>query len=729
MRARGRHADPSRPAHAAQLLSLLCALALPPRAAGEEDPEQTVVVTASRSEQERFEADRSVELLDRKRLEESQAQSVPEAMQEAVGVHLQQTNRGSGTPFLRGLVGPQNLILVDGVRINTSTHRTGPNQYLALQDPFALARIEVLRGPSSVLHGNGAMGGVMHLLTLSPAAGPGAPDASGRARARFASADLSAGLGLQVSPSLGGEGLRLGAHLDRFGPLRAGGGAELPLSDYGAGYWQAKWLHADHAGWTLTGAYLGAALRDTGRTDAAGVGDLRFYDDDDHLAYLSFRLRGEGALRALRVTASYHRLDERMRRFGCQKGADGTVADLAACFALEEHQLTRRQRARDTVDVLGADADVELSLWADRLRLQAGAEVQQEWVGSSLETASAASGFVFEAQPRGNYSDGSTYLGLGVFLHAGLVLHDFGPEVGRLRANGGLRFSHFAAFAPDVPDLGDVAYAHQGVVGAAGLQWLRPGVYNLYLSFAQGFRAPNLQETTQMGDTGTKFNVPNPALGPERGDHFELGGRVDLGFLELELAGFCALGADAITWEPATHQGQAEIDGKPVTRLANAQSGLTYGLEGGLTARWWRLGLSAGAAWMRGEVTDRDGATTPARWIPPFSGLAGLRYDHPDPGVYAQVLVRWAARQDRLHPQDRQDPRICETAPFSGLLEDPCDGTPGWATLNLRVGWRIDEQLTARLALNNLTDARYRTHGSGIDAPGLDVRLSLDAAF
>jgi outer membrane receptor protein involved in Fe transport len=709
-------------------LLLLCLLAVPAHAE-EDESDQTVVVTASRSEQERFEAERSVELVDREQLEEAQVRSVPEAVEEGVGVYLQQTNRGAGAPFIRGLVGPQNLILVDGVRFNTSTFRTGPNQYLALLDPYVLKRIEVVRGPSSVLYGNGAMGGVMQLFTLDPQVSPEGWEVSGRAQSKFSSADLSSGFALQVTPARSNQALMIGAHFDRFGPLWAGGGKQQPLSDYNVGYWQAKFLHAGGGSWKLTGTYLGSALRDAARTDTAGKGDLRFYDNDDHLAYLMFRWKSSGVLREINATASYHRLEERARRFSCQTGADGTVGDLQACLGLDADQLTRKRLYRDTVDVVGADVNGELSLWSDRIRINTGAEFYQEFVGSSLKIADAADGFVFVEQPRGNYSEDSRYRSLGVFLRAGAVIHDFGLETGRLKAVGGARFSHFAASAPDVPDLGDVEYEYNGVVGAAGLQWLRPGIYNLYFTFVQGFRAPNLQETTQLGDTGMKFNIPNPDLRPEKSNTIELGGRANLGPVELSAAGFYSLGTDAIQWESTTYNGQSEIDGKPVTHLVNAAEGTFFGAEGGLAVRFWRMKASAGATWMRGDVEHADGTETPARRTPPFFGTAGLRYDHPGRRVYAEILVRFSTRQDRLHPQDLLDARVCETSPYSGVLQDPCDGTPGWITLNLRAGWRIDDWITARLSVNNITDQNYRTHGSGFDAPGFDARLSLDVEF
>ena len=143
----------------------------------------------------------------------------------------------------------------------------------------------------------------------------------------------------------------------------------------------------------------------------------------------------------------------------------------------------------------------------------------------------------------------------------------------------------------------------------------------------------------------------------------------------------------------------------------------------------WRLTLSGGVTWIKGEIEDAEGRTHPARRVPPLFGLGSLRYDHQSRRFFTEVYVQWAATQDDLHPSDEQDLRICEASPHSGVLREPCDGTPSWYTLNLRGGYRFCDAVHAGLALLNLTDRRYRTHGSGFDAAGFDARATLTVKF
>ncbi|MCE2823049.1 MAG: TonB-dependent receptor plug domain-containing protein [Saprospiraceae bacterium] len=100
-----------------------------------------------------------------------QLRTAPEALAAMPGLFVQKTNHGGGSPFLRGLTGNQVLLLVDGIRLNNSTFRYGPNQYLNTVSIFSIARIEALRGSGSVQYGSDALGGVVHIFTETPRLG------------------------------------------------------------------------------------------------------------------------------------------------------------------------------------------------------------------------------------------------------------------------------------------------------------------------------------------------------------------------------------------------------------------------------------------------------------------------------------------------------------------------------------------------------------------------------
>ena len=67
-------------------------------------------------------------------------------------------------------------------------------------------------------------------------------------------------------------------------------------------------------------------------------------------------------------------------------------------------------------------------------------------------------------------------------------------------------------------------------------------------------------------------------------------------------------------------------------------------------------------------------------------------------------------RQDKLSARDLAD-----------TVRIPPGGTPGYTTLNFRYGRTIDECQRVIVNVENVTDKAYRVHGSGADAPGINL--------
>jgi len=82
---------------------------------------------------------------------------------------------------------------------------------------------------------------------------------------------------------------------------------------------------------------------------------------------------------------------------------------------------------------------------------------------------------------------------------------------------------------------------------------------------------------------------------------------------------------------------------------------------------------------------------------------------------------------------DIRDPRIPGTTRDIGEIEFDdnnravSQGTPGWVTLNLRGGIQISGYSRLTISLENLLDKRYREHGTGINAPGLNIVVSINS--
>lgn len=123
-----------------------------------------IVVTPGRITQLESDVIGDVTVINKKELERAGQTSVAEILAKQPGVQFY----SSGGPqsvtgvYLRGTNPNQTLVLMDGLRINSST--AGGVNWNTI-DPSIIERIEILRGSASSLYGSDAIGGVINIIT------------------------------------------------------------------------------------------------------------------------------------------------------------------------------------------------------------------------------------------------------------------------------------------------------------------------------------------------------------------------------------------------------------------------------------------------------------------------------------------------------------------------------------------------------------------------------------
>ncbi len=689
-------------------------------------PTQTTVAT--RSTRPLLEAPHAVEVLEAKRLLETPAALFPETLAGALGVSAQKTANGMCSPFVRGMTGYRTLLTLDGVRLNTSVLRSGPNEYWNLLDTYALSGVEILRGPSSVLYGSDAMGGTVAARTHDPfAMKPGV-----RSTIRAAGADRSLSLHVRSTARADSTALTFGVtHSDSDDLVTGRHVGLVHETGFSRAFCDARLdrLLSDRV--KLSVVFMYGELPDVPRTHktiyakswyrTSAPGNRAVYDYNNYrsLAYLRLTGRGGGFLDSFEAIVSWQSHTKNL-----VQRKDGSSVRGYRGFNVVTAGVSTSARSRATA--IGT--------------VTAGAEFYRDGVDSWARDVDTAAGTVTE-RPRGDVADDSDYTLAAVFAQDEL---DLG---GGFEAVIGLRWSRARVHAGEVdPDPGDAfdydsfSRSYGATVGAARLLWKNKN-WALLAGYAGGFRAPNLDDVTSFKDVASNsHDVPAPDVDPEYCHAFEIGGRHISDACRVELFYFYTHLDDFIERTPTTYAGQAtDPDGRPYYAKTNFSDGYIHGAE--LSAETplrpllLRLGVRPEAcgrprlrlrfAWTEGYGETRVGggtATRPLRRTPPTQAVARLLFRVPlktrarDLRLFVE-FVR-VLKQDKLSPGDEKDTdRI------------PPGGTPGYYLLNVGGSCPLGDGSSVSLQVQNVTNRDWRVHGSGLNGPGTNVVLTLTVRF
>lgn len=591
------------------------------------------------------------QILDRRTLHRQMDASLGETLEGSPGISMRSFGPAPSRPVIRGLDGERVLLLENGERMGDFS-ATSADHAVAL-DPLAIDRVEIVRGPASLLYGSSAMGGVINLFSLDQPR-EWSPGAAGSATLNAATVNrMAAGM------------LRGGYGSDRWAVagsamLRSAGDLRTP-----AGVLPETWINSYRigGGFGYRGDRSETGFALTSMQNDYGIPD-ELDDLDEFLEIRSERhsfqsvsvLDLQGDLfnsMELRLQANYNRLDD----IEIEVEQDGSL----------EEDLEKR------LENLGAggtlllrhrpvgpfDGALGVNFQAREIRISG-----DEILAPDARELSGAL-FLYEELPVSE----SFSLNGGVRLE----LHD-------------IRVSENAQFGP--AELASVEGRSDAILsGSLGMN-LRPSEeWEIGLQFARAFRTPSLEElysdaphshagAYEIGDP----NLPNElALGSDlfaryRGDRIELSAAVYVNRID----NFIIYMPTGITDIPS---------GLPIFRYTARDAILTgFELQGviRITQAWF---AGFGADYVRGSQRI-DGGSVPLASMPPMRTRLSIGYERGN--LRVESGLRLVSRQDR----------VASAEPV----------TDGYTLLGMNASWRFGDGLSLSVRLENLLDETYRDH-------------------
>lgn len=603
---------------------------------------------------------------------------------EQPGIAMRFNGPAATAPIIRGLQGERVLVLQDGNRA-ADLSSSAPDHGTSI-DPLTAQRIEVVRGPASLLYGNQALGGVVNVITNDiPASVPSQVQGSAAMSAESVNPGASAAAGLTVPL---GEDIALVAkggarHSD---DLRVGGGSALPNTFYRNAYGLGA------VGFTAGGVTGGVAARDYQfRYGLPSAGDERSMIDGHRHEVLgrsdmTFDNAFVSSLHASGTAQWYQHAE-----INEANGRTNTSFDLKT-QTLDVIARTRTGRANGAVGF-------------SSLFKEYGAR------GDEALTPAANS------------------RGLGGLLFQEVPLSSALSESGRLvpKLQLGARYD---VYRIDIQPSDDPKFdrfvgtrMYREASGSLGLSIPLSAAVTMAASAARAFRAPSVEELSSNAfHAGVgSYDVGNPSLKAEINQGFEGVLRVQTRRVNGEGAVFWNGIQNYITPNIVKDTAIVTDDGLttlPLNRISQADARLR-GIEGELEVEVIpHVVVGAMGDMVRGELTA---TRQPLPFIPAARVGTHVRWD--DGRFTAQAQFRHGFAQDRVPPATSPDDP-------SGIA------TSSYSLVNASVGWNVIAGARVHaitLRVDNLLDQKYVDATSRLKSfafnPGRNVALLYRVTF
>ena len=709
-----------------------------------------IVFSANRKEESKMDVPFQMEIIKQKDIEFANPATTGDLLQNTGQVFIQRSQAGGGSPSMRGFEANKVLLVIDGVRMNNAIYRGGHLQDVMTIDPNMLDRTEIVFGPSSTMYGSDALGGVMHFYTKN--AQFSADDkmlVKANAMVRYATA---------VQEKTGHLDFNLG--WKKFASL-----TNITFSDFGdvmsgstklAGYtnaWDRSYFQE-----RVNGRDTMSVNKDNNLQKGSGYSQMdimqRFnIKTGQHMTHnLNFqygassflprydRLNGDYSGSKFKFAENGYGPQKRVLaaytfNFDQKTVVSDNIKVILAYQKIDQDRITRRWQKtartsqREDVTVLSTNVDA-YKVIKEKHELRYGLEFTANDVKSAADTTNIILGGEGKAQTR--YPDGGSQMNtFAVYLsHAWEVNKNFVVTDGIRYTNTSLsaKFADTTFKATRLP-FDDAKQKNQAVTGSLGFTWKSDNDYKVSLLANTGFRSPNVDDMTKVFEgTGGVVIVPNPALKPEYSYNFELGiSKVIQGKYKFDITGYYTSltnviiqkdfklnGSDSATYAGVKSRVQA---------MQNADNAYILGLSGGVQFDFnEHVSFKSVLNYTYGRYTDTKNDTVmPLDHIAPVFGQTSIIYKTKN--IDGEFFVRYNGKKaSNDYAVLKEDNEAYSADKTNGYM-------PAWFTLNIRAGVNITKSLRLNVACENLTNNRYRTFASGINAPGRNLIVSLRYKF
>ena len=692
---------------------------------------QQVTISATRLEQDISQVPNTVSVHTREELDRQNVNTIKDLVRYEPGVSVGGAGQRSGiTGYnIRGIDGDRILTQVDGVEV-PDNYFYGPfaNTHRNYVDPEIVKRVEILRGPASVLYGSSAIGGAVSYYTLdaSDIIKPGR-DVGARLKTGYSSADES----WLTSGTIAGR-------LDDFDAMlhlsqRNGHETESYGTNNGIGLERTA-ANPEDIRTTNVLAKLGWDYAENARL---GLTYEKYKDDRDtnQKSVIGGMFLNGQPFNWYKARAGNDTITR--ERFGLENrfAIDRLLADNLKWSlnyqtaktdqsTQEIFQNGRRVlRTRDTLYqekqwVFDAQLDKAFALGETEHQLTYGTTLKQQKVtGSRIGTGTClavGAGCLAIGAPSPTAADSlakssdfpdPTINSYSLFAQDQISWNQwtFMP---------GLRYDYIElkprmteAFLnslkqtnPGVPfDTNSPDKTWHRVSPKFGLTYAFNEQYTAYGQYSEGFRTPSAKALFGRFENISQGYViePNPDLKPETSKSYETGLRGNFDSGSFDVAVFynkyrdfinedgLKPGAKSLDFQ-ANNIGHATIKGIELKGRLNLDA---YGAPQGL----YSLGQ---IAYARGRNDDTG---QPLNSVNPLKGVFGLGYDQDNYGA----LLSWTLtkRKDRVDDTQFKAP--------DGMTSSSQFRTPGFGILDLSGFYKVTDDLTVNAGLYNLTDKKY----------------------